>query len=760
MLFGIGRKCLVVGALVVAALMAASPAQAQRNEIKPPLEERAPPEMRTAFFPMADRFEFVADDRTPVIKAFQGEVEIGYIFSAFDIVRPPSYSPRPFDAIVGMDTAGVITGIELISFYDSYLVGFPARIERTKEFLAAHIGYDAVPGNAAFPLPPDFVAGVTISARSMRSGILDAARLVFRANSNLPPITEPTLDVDGFGVRSWADLVASGAIVHRTVTYGEVRDLFAAQGVTNPATEVPLGQESMTVANERFECRFDNARDCTVTPPEIHPANEVYTDLYVSLGTAGMIGRNALTSDRYARYFSPQPTGTNMLLMFSAGPYNFRGISYYDTNTGELFDRFKLVQGDLEIVFNADQHQLIGAIGGERPRLPDASAYFIPPSSGFDPLEPFEIVLLVHGTDAAGVRHTVEIPVSYQTPADVVMLPYVEPPKEWVQAWQQQRGDVIILTIMLIVLTAIFIFQKQLTQRRKLHNWVRIGFLTFTLVWLGWTAGGQLSIEHVTNYLRIPLDGLDLNFILREPLIIIISVYVLLSLILIGRGVFCGWLCPFGAMQELTARVGRFLHLPQWTPPDWLHRWMWLPKYGTAALIVVVVFAVPEAFHIAGEIEPFNTAIGSVFSRPAPYVTYAVLLVVMSLFTERFFCRFLCPLGGFLAVADRLHIFTFLKRRDACGTSCHLCERSCPVRAIEKNGKIIMAECFQCLDCQVEYYDDHRCPPLSKQRKQKERAAKKATIPTTGIPPMGVPVPVMARTAASPAMEPARGADL
>ena len=39
-------------------------------------------------------------------------------------------------------------------------------------------------------------------------------------------------------------------------------------------------------------------------------------------------------------------------------------------------------------------------------------------------------------------------------------------------------------------------------------------------------------------------------------------------------------------------------------------------------------------------------------------------------------------------------------------------ERSCPVRAIEKTGKIVTAECFQCLDCQVEYYDDTRCPPL------------------------------------------------
>jgi NosR/NirI family nitrous oxide reductase transcriptional regulator len=109
----------------------------------------------------------------------------------------------------------------------------------------------------------------------------------------------------------------------------------------------------------------------------------------------------------------------------------------------------------------------------------------------------------------------------------------------------------------------------------------------------------------------------------------------------------------------------------------------------------------------------------------------------MGLFTERFFCRFLCPLGAILAVFDRIHIFNFLKRRVECGTSCQLCERGCPVKAIESSGKIVMAECFQCLDCMVDYYDDRRCPPLAKQRKQRERQP---------IPPMGSPVPVYART--------------
>jgi NosR/NirI family nitrous oxide reductase transcriptional regulator len=151
---------------------------------------------------------------------------------------------------------------------------------------------------------------------------------------------------------------------------------------------------------------------------------------------------------------------------------------------------------------------------------------------------------------------------------------------------------------------------------------------------------------------------------------------------------------------------------------------MWLPKYGTMALIVGVAFLAPAWTNSVEEIEPFKTAITSGFSRQWPFVAWAVLLLTFSLFTERAFCRFLCPLGGFLAVLDRLHVLTLLKRRPECGSPCQLCSRSCPVRAIAPSGKIVMAECFQCLDCQVEYYDDHRCPPLAKERKARAKAAR------------------------------------
>ncbi|MCW5717557.1 MAG: 4Fe-4S binding protein [Bauldia sp.] len=664
---------------------------------RPSLAERVTPEVLHEVFPAADRIEEVAGN-PPLARAYAGDQAVGYVFSTFDVVRAPSYSPRPFDAIVGIDLAGRLTGAEVISFYDPYLTGFPTRVARLAEFLGAHVGYP-VRSADALPLPADFVAGTTISARAIRAGILDAGRVVMNAMDPRPVVTEPTLDRDGFRWLTWDELLASGAVTHGAVSYGDVRALFAGMGVTPVAMDVPL--------------------DAGITDETL------YSELFVALATPALVGRNVLGSDLFARHVSPTPPGTITLALLSRGRYNFRGLAYLREDNGHLFDRIRLVQGDLELTFHADQHVRMGPVtrqdGG--PTLFETSAFSIPPESGFDPLQPFQVVLLIHAAAATGEMVTVELPVAYQVPAEAILLPFVEPPPAWVEAWRLATAEVIILSVALAILTSLFAFQGRLVRSRRLYRWVRNGFLAFTLVWLGWIAGGQLSIVHIINYIKAPFDGAALTYYLAEPLIIIIAVYVLLSLVLIGRGVFCGWLCPFGALQELTAKVARALRLPVWNPTERLQRLMWLPKFATAAVILGTAFVAPAALASAEEIEPFKTAITSVFTRPWPYVAYAVLLIGLGLVTERFFCRFLCPLGGILALGDRLHIFTSLKRRPECGSGgCHLCERSCPVKAIERSGRIVMSECFQCLDCQVEYYDDGRCPPLARARKNRERA--------------------------------------
>ena len=232
--------------------------------------------------------------------------------------------------------------------------------------------------------------------------------------------------------------------------------------------------------------------------------------------------------------------------------------------------------------------------------------------------------------------------------------------------------------------------------------------------------------------MKAPFRNFEFGFYLAEPLIVMIAVYTAISLLLLGRGVFCGWLCPFGALQELLAQLSRTVGLPQWNPPDALQKYLRFGKYISAALVLgLAVVSIDLGPRIA-EVEPFNTAITSHFTRAWIYVFYACALLLVGLFTERAYCRFLCPLGGVLAFAGRLHLINLLKRRPECGSPCRLCENSCPVKAISRSGKIIAAECFQCLDCQVEYYDDHRCPPLAIMRRRLDRPGSGGTAVPAG----------------------------
>jgi NosR/NirI family transcriptional regulator, nitrous oxide reductase regulator len=311
-------------------------------------------------------------------------------------------------------------------------------------------------------------------------------------------------------------------------------------------------------------------------------------------------------------------------------------------------------------------------------------------------------------------------------------MPPALPPPAWIKAWSDSRTNVAIEAALLGLLTLIFAVQTKLVQSRRAHRIIRNSFLLFVVVWEGWIAGGQLSILNVINYMEAPFRHFEVGFYLAEPLIVMIVIYTAISLVLLGRGVFCGWLCPFGALQELLAQLSRFIGLPQWNPPEPAQRYLWLGKYVSAALVLGLAAISIDIGSRVAEVEPFNTAITSHFTRAWPYVLYACALLTIGLFTERAYCRFLCPLGGVLALADRLHLVDLLKRRPQCGSPCHLCKNSCPVKAISVTGKIKMAECFQCLDCQVNYFDDHRCPPLAAIRKRTQRArSETASVPAS-----------------------------
>jgi NosR/NirI family nitrite reductase transcriptional regulator len=243
---------------------------------------------------------------------------------------------------------------------------------------------------------------------------------------------------------------------------------------------------------------------------------------------------------------------------------------------------------------------------------------------------------------------------------------------------------------------------------------LRLGFLTVTLFGLGWGLNAQLSVVQVVAFVHALLSGFRWETFLIEPLIFLLWGFVALGLLFWGRGVYCGWLCPFGALQELLNAAAVKLGIRQIAVPRALHERLWVLKYTAFVAILALSFYSMHDALVLAEVEPFKTAISLRMLRAWPFVLFVLALLAAGLFIERFYCRYLCPLGAGLAIPAKLKIFDWLHRRPQCGRECRLCETKCTVGAIDEVGRINPNECVLCLRCQVIMLDPTQCNILKR----------------------------------------------
>jgi ferredoxin len=290
----------------------------------------------------------------------------------------------------------------------------------------------------------------------------------------------------------------------------------------------------------------------------------------------------------------------------------------------------------------------------------------------------------------------------------------------WVSVWRQRLVQIIVLCAGLMLLTALLIFQDLLTRHPKLLRIVRNSYLLFTVVFIGWYGLAQLSVFNILTFVHAVLHDFRWDTFLINPLIFILWGFVAVTLLLWGRGVFCGWLCPFGALQEFVQQLAQRLRIPQLEFPEMVHERLWAIKY----ILLLGLFGISlQSLGTAAryiEVEPFKTAITLHFQREWWYVLYAGGLLLIATFNRKFYCKYLCALGAGLAIAGRFQIFDWLRRHRECGHPCQICANECPSRAIRHNGEINEAECHYCLDCQVTYWHVYRCPPMVTRLKRRE----------------------------------------
>lgn len=704
------------------------------------VQEFLPKAQPAEFFPGADRFGAPQGD-PPLVPVHQGDRLLGYVYLNSDVTSAVGYSGKPINLLVGIDPNGVITGIKLVDHKEPIvLIGIPER--RIVDAMNTLIGRDMKPVSTGAERPPqvDIVSGATVTVlvmgdsvvrsavRLIRSGRLGAAQGT-PASAATPPAVK-TVDLTKSEVRDWQTLLGDGSVRRLSLTVGEVNQAYVQAGNQEAASNT-----------------------------ETSDPNDTFIDMYVAPVSVPTIGRSLLGDQAYEQLKARLKPNQQAIVVAGDGVYSFKGSGYV---RGGIFDRIELLQDGQGIRFRDRNHTRLGDLAAAgAPSLREIALFVVPEDFSLDLTEPWQIQLLVQrnvgARDRAFLNYNLEytLPDQYlrieqppaaaappaqpqqqaqaqgQTPAQAPAAPSlndadalaageIEEPL-WIKIWKTNTVSIGIAAVALAVLTAIFFFQDALVRRPKVYVWVRRAYLTFTLVWLGWYANAQLSVVNVLTFTNSLITDFNWEFFLAAPLIFILWAAVAAALLFWGRGPFCGWLCPFGALQELTNNIAQWLKVPQITVPWGLHERLWPIKYVIFLGLFGLSFYSVALAEVFAEVEPFKTAIILKFVRDWPFVIYALTLLAAGLFIERFFCRYLCPLGAALAIPGRIRMFEWLKRWPECGSPCQRCAKECPVQSIHPEGQINVNECIYCMHCQELYHDDQRCPHMIQVRLKREK---------------------------------------
>lgn len=662
----------------------------------------------------------------PVAPLLRGAERIGWAFITSDFVGTTGYSGKPIHIMAALDDAARIIGLNLVQHSEPIvLIGIPEA--RIRALIAEQIGLDlAAVAEAGGSVPKlNIISGVTVTIMVIddsivRSGIRVARQMGLGGLSAAAPAgPRHVLNPDAPAAGDWFGLVGDGTVRRLTLEAGQINEAFA---------------------------RMDDPR--AARRPLTVPDDTTYIDLHAALISHPAVGRALLGEAEYANLRRWLGEGEHAILLAGRGLYSFKGSGYV---RGGLFDRIALIQGDVSVRFRDRDHRRLGAIAAAgAPQFTEVDIFRIPADAGFDPAAPWRLQLLVQRELAALERVFTTFELGYQMPSSYlseVARPVVTAAEDVHDAqaeraaqmalieriWWDKRFEIGGLLAMLAVLTGAFFFQTFLTRSERITYWFRMGFLTVTLVFLGWYASAQLSVVNLMALAHTLRSGFSWQAFMLEPLTFILWWSVAAALIFWGRGAYCGWLCPFGALQELTNQVARFLRVPQITVPWGLHERLWALKYVIFLGLFAVALASLDRGEQLAEIEPFKTAIVLKFARAWPFVVFALALLLAGLFIERFYCRYLCPLGAALAIPARLRMFDWLKRYHECGSPCQTCRNECFVQAIHPTGEINPNECHNCLHCQVLYQSEQKCPVVILKKKKREAFEKRNAASTEAM---------------------------
>ncbi len=621
-----------------------------------------------------------------------GGGEAGFVFETGTLAPLPGFSGAPINLLVMLDRDGRFIDVSLITQNEPIFVSglgeapFRAFLEQYRghaitEALVVGTPYGAGGGGSDL-VYLDGVTKATASVRIAHETILAATLAVAREKMSGVRAAAPARpDPDHDEVLDWDALVAEGLARNLKVTNAELDAAFAG---TRWAHDDPETADGAALYLDLWLV--------DVGPQAV--ARAVLDD-----ATLAALGRLGVVSPE------DEP-----ILVIDAGRH---GLVSEDFVRNTAPDRLSAEQDGLPVALrDAD---LLPQV---HPGVPEGATMILRTDRrlGFDPTREWTLTaraVRAHGQFQPELG-SADFTLNYVAAERFFTRPAAasSPLPPWREALLNRRADLILLGgFLAVLLVALGPLMRRLAGLR-LFTPLRLAILAVVIAFVGYWGQGQLSIVTVLATLRAAVGGGSFAVLLYDPFSLMIWAVAILGFVLWGRGLFCGWLCPFGAMQEFAHHAGRLLRLPEWELPGRWDRRLKRVKYVALAALVAVAFLAPERAETAAEIEPFKTAITVHFARDWFYVLYAAAWLVLGLFTFKGFCRYVCPLGAVMVLGGLVRGRNWIPRRPQCGSPCQLCRVRCKYAAIDRTGRVDYGECFQCLDCVTIHDDPKSCVPL------------------------------------------------
>lgn len=656
-------------ALLILALVALAPGAATAQGV-----DRVSARLLREVMPEADRLD-PAEGDPPVRRAYRGEEFLGYVFLTSDF--PPEvvgYS-GPIRAVVGMSPDGHLTGVRVTEYHES-------RMNQKGDFLRQTPGFQEQYGGKyigdAFRVYEDIagISRVSISVRALSRGVRDSARRVAATYSRAVP--------EEHGVPAPAENITS-------MPWFEMRRVGVTQRMTvNAEDQDEIGLSVIHLESEELALYLVGALNGYITSAvERRGATGSDLILYVVDGPGGgrlpvqqgwTVVQNgqtiAIPVDNVVMLGSPWEgllSGeVSMVGVFILGDeVDVEQPMTFVFDRGEEIGRFEVEYTSQAALRRA------ATLVAERAAAAASAAEAGAASSTPTATAETDVPLAAPAAPAAA-----EFATDFAADDQLGALDFTEADEDSAvdrllasTSWARVGWMVLVLA-----LASAAFFTKIPALR-----WISLGA---TFVVLGFVDGGFLSISHITGLIWVGPSAIMDDL----PLLIMVA-FTLVTLLLFGR-IFCGFLCPFGALQDFIDRLvpARFKR----ELPREVHRGALKVKYGILALILLPALAGSEA-SIYQYFEPFGTVF--FLSTNVLLWTIAGSILLASVVVPRFYCRYACPLGASLAVASLLTLKR-IPRVEQC-SYCKVCEKRCPTGAI-RGPEIDFKECVRCNVCEVQ----------------------------------------------------------